>query len=67
MAAELQNEIITEGNGTTAETGNRVSVHYEGKLTNGEVFDASRPRGQPFSFTIGAGRSSAAGKKVLPA
>ena len=56
MAAELQSEIITEGSGTVAETGNRVSVHYEGKLTNGEVFDASRPRGQAFSFTIGAGQ-----------
>jgi rhodanese-related sulfurtransferase len=39
-----------------AETGTRVSVHYEGRLEDGEVFDASRPRGQPFAFTIGAGQ-----------
>ena len=56
MAAELQIEIITDGDGAVAETGTRVSVHYEGRLEDGEVFDASRPRGQPFAFTIGAGQ-----------
>ena len=56
MAAELQIETITDGNGAVAETGTRVSVHYEGRLEDGEVFDASRPRGQPFAFTIGAGQ-----------
>ena len=56
MAAELQIETITDGDGTVAVTGTRVSVHYEGRLEDGEVFDASRPRGQPFAFTIGAGQ-----------
>jgi rhodanese-related sulfurtransferase len=56
MAAELQIETITDGDGAVAETGTRVSVHYEGRLEDGEVFDASRPRGQPFAFTIGAGQ-----------
>ena len=56
MAADLQIDIITEGDGAVAETGTRVSVHYEGRLEDGEVFDASRPRGQPFAFTIGAGQ-----------
>ena len=55
MAAELQSEIITEGSGTVAETGNRVSVHYEGKLTNGEVF-THRGHVVSFSFTIGVGQ-----------
>jgi FKBP-type peptidyl-prolyl cis-trans isomerase len=31
-------------------------VHYTGKLTNGEVFDSSVKRGQPFEFQIGAGQ-----------
>ena len=56
MAAELEMEILTEGNGEIAEVGKRVSVHYEGRLEDGTVFDGSRPRGQAFSFTIGAGQ-----------
>ena len=56
MAAELEMETLTEGTGEIAEVGKRVSVHYEGRLEDGTVFDGSRPRGQAFSFTIGAGR-----------
>ena len=56
MAAELHIETITEGDGALAETGKRVIVHYEGRLEDGQVFDSSRPRGQPFAFTIGAGQ-----------
>lgn len=54
MEADLKIEIITEGNGATASTGNRVLVHFKGMLPNGDVFDASEPRGKPFSFEIGA-------------
>ena len=54
MANELDIEILTAGSGEVAETGHRVKVHYEGQLTDGTVFDASRPKGQAFSFTIGA-------------
>ena len=56
MAAELKMETLTEGHGEIAEAGKRVSVHYEGRLKDGTVFDGSRPRGQAFSFTIGAGQ-----------
>ena len=56
MAAKLEMETLTEGNGEIAEVGKRVSVHYEGRLEDGTVFDGSRPRGQAFSFTIGAGQ-----------
>lgn len=44
------------GTGTTAVTGKTVSVHYTGWLTNGQKFDSSVDRGQPFSFPLGAGR-----------
>ena len=49
-------ETIRAGSGDKAAAGQSVSVHYEGKLTDGTVFDASRPRGQPFSFTLGSGQ-----------
>ena len=53
---ELKIEILAEGDGAVAEAGKRVSLHYEGRLEDGELFDASRPRGRAFSFTIGDGR-----------
>jgi rhodanese-related sulfurtransferase len=56
MAAELEMETLTEGTGEIADIGKQVSVHYEGRLEDGTVFDGSRPRGQAFSFTIGAGQ-----------
>ncbi len=35
--------------------GDKVSVHYHGKLTDGETFDSSEGR-DPLSFTVGAGQ-----------
>lgn len=49
-------EKITEGNGATPKAGDRVKVHYTGWLTNGQKFDSSRDRGQPFVFTLGRGQ-----------
>jgi FKBP-type peptidyl-prolyl cis-trans isomerase FkpA len=43
------------GTGELAETGNRVSVHYTGWLLEGEKFDSSLDRNQPFEFTLGKG------------
>ncbi|MEX2381549.1 MAG: peptidylprolyl isomerase [Opitutales bacterium] len=38
----------------TAQEGNTVQVHYEGKLPDGNVFDSTKERG-PLEFTIGSG------------
>ena len=40
---------------TTAQTGNRVRVHYTGRLDDGEVFDSSEG-GTPMAFTVGGGQ-----------
>ena len=56
IASELKVETLVEGAGIQAEKNKRVTVHYEGRLKDGTIFDASKPRGQPFSFTIGAGQ-----------
>jgi len=53
---ELKITIHQEGSGDRAEIGMSVSVHYTGKLNDGSVFDSSIPRGQPFTFTLGAGQ-----------
>jgi FKBP-type peptidyl-prolyl cis-trans isomerase len=46
----------TVGTGDVAVAGKSVTVHYTGWLTNGQKFDSSVDRGQPFTFPLGAGR-----------
>lgn len=52
----LRYKIIQKGNGTKAEKGKTVSVHYEGALANGQVFDSSYKRKQPIDFVLGIGQ-----------
>jgi peptidylprolyl isomerase len=47
---------IEVGTGDSPQTGQTVSVHYTGWLTDGTKFDSSVDRGQPFSFVIGTGQ-----------
>lgn len=52
----LKYQDLTTGTGDEAAKGDTVSVHYDGRLTDGTKFDSSRDRDQPFSFKIGAGQ-----------
>jgi len=49
----LQVETLQAGSGPAAQEGNNITVHYTGMLTNGEIFDSSYPRKEPFSFQLG--------------
>lgn len=55
-ASGLEYTITEKGNGKKPQIGDKVKVHYTGKLTNDTVFDSSVGRGQPFEFKLGAGQ-----------
>jgi FKBP-type peptidyl-prolyl cis-trans isomerase len=46
---------IKLGEGAEVTNGDTVEVHYVGTLQNGQEFDSSKKRGEPFSFTVGEG------------
>lgn len=48
----LQYEVIEEGNGDQPKSGDRVTVHYTGRLIDGTVFDSSVERGEPATFGV---------------
>ena len=52
----LQFEDTVEGTGASAQSGQLVSVHYTGWLTDGTKFDSSTDRNEPFDFNLGAGQ-----------
>jgi FKBP-type peptidyl-prolyl cis-trans isomerase FkpA len=52
----LKIEELEEGDGAEAVSGNLVTVHYTGWLTDESKFDSSKDRNEPFSFPLGGGR-----------
>ena len=48
----LQYKVITEGDGNKPTANDTVTVHYEGRLVNGEIFDSSLQRGEPATFPV---------------
>lgn len=52
---DMKADILRPGSGEGAKAGNTVTVHYTGTLENGQKFDSSLDRGEPFSFKLGAG------------
>ena len=54
--AELIIEELVSGKGTSCKSGDHISVHYTGWLTNGKKFDSSVDRNDPFDFQLGVGQ-----------
>ncbi len=55
-ASGLRYKITEKGEGKQAAKGSQVTVHYEGRLLDGSVFDSSFRRGEPIQFAIGVGQ-----------
>lgn len=52
LPSGLQYTVIKEGTGAKPVATDRVKCHYEGTLTNGQVFDSSYRRGEPAVFPL---------------
>jgi FKBP-type peptidyl-prolyl cis-trans isomerase FkpA len=52
LPSGLVYKTLTPGNGPTPSATDKVKVNYEGRLTNGTVFDSSYKRGQPAEFGL---------------
>lgn len=52
----LRYKILQKGNGTKAQKGKMVSVHYKGMLLDGTTFDSSYARKEPIDFNVGVGQ-----------
>ena len=48
----LQYEVLTEGTGKSPKATDKVRCHYEGRLTDGSVFDSSYQRSEPADFGL---------------
>ena len=48
----LQYEVLSQGDGAMPADTSKVTVHYEGTLVDGTIFDSSYERGEPISFPL---------------
>ncbi|MBE0596607.1 MAG: FKBP-type peptidyl-prolyl cis-trans isomerase [Desulfuromonadales bacterium] len=52
LPSGLMYKVIEEGTGPKPSAGDTVTVHYEGRLVDGTVFDSSLQRGEPATFPV---------------
>ncbi|MDX1943248.1 MAG: FKBP-type peptidyl-prolyl cis-trans isomerase [Saprospiraceae bacterium] len=52
LPSGLQYEVLNAGDGPKPTAQDKVTVHYEGTLLDGTVFDSSVKRGQPATFGV---------------
>ncbi len=55
MADKFKLEDLKVGEGDEVHSGDYITIHYLGTLENGQKFDSSYDRGQPFKTRIGVG------------
>ncbi len=48
----LASKVLEAGDGPSPDANDRVTVHYTGWTTDGEMFDSSRTRGRPATFPL---------------
>ncbi len=53
LKSGLQYKVLKEGKGRKAGYSSKVRCNYEGKFTNGQIFDSSYKRGEPAVFGVG--------------
>lgn len=51
-ASGMVYKVVSAGTGETPKAEDTVKVHYEGRFTDGKVFDSSIKRGEPISFPL---------------
>jgi FKBP-type peptidyl-prolyl cis-trans isomerase len=52
LKSGLKYQVIEEGTGEIPKASNTVTVHYEGKLLDGTIFDSSYAKGKPLTFGL---------------
>ena len=52
LPSGLQVKVLKQGTGPKPKATDTVTVHYEGKLIDGTIFDSSLKSGQPISFAV---------------
>lgn len=52
LPSGLQYTVVSEGTGRRPASTDKVKCHYEGRLTDGSVFDSSYRRGEPAVFPL---------------